>query len=104
LLAVLGVVFELFVVEKQLLACSEHKIGATVGAFQNSIIEIHGRLPCNREHFPIRPCPLKRRVLVGGIPVLFLDTQQGPGPRSETSGTTVFPRIRWGGKNEKAER
>jgi hypothetical protein len=42
---VLGVVFELFVVEKQLLAGGEHKVGSAVSTLQISISEFHGRLP-----------------------------------------------------------
>ena len=45
LLAVLGVVLELLVVEELLLACGENKLGAAVDAFQHSIGEFHGRLP-----------------------------------------------------------
>jgi hypothetical protein len=45
LLAVLGVVFELFVVKEKLLACGEHKFSAAVTALQNPIDEFHGRLP-----------------------------------------------------------
>jgi hypothetical protein len=45
LLAVLGVVFELFIVEEDLLAGSKHKLGAAVAALQDSIGEFHVRLP-----------------------------------------------------------
>lgn len=48
LFATLGVVFELFVVEKELLARRENEIGAAVYALQYAILEFHGRLP-NRE-------------------------------------------------------
>jgi hypothetical protein len=41
----LGVVLELLIVEEELLACSENKLGAAVNAFQDSIGEFHGRLP-----------------------------------------------------------
>jgi len=40
-----GVVLELFVVEKQLLTCGEHKLCAAVAALQNSVNEFHGRFP-----------------------------------------------------------
>jgi len=41
----LGVVLELLVVEEELLACCENKLGAAVNALQDSIGEFHGRLP-----------------------------------------------------------
>jgi hypothetical protein len=43
--AALGVVFELFVLEKDLFACGEDKFGAAVNAREYSIFEFHGRLP-----------------------------------------------------------
>jgi len=45
LLAALGVVFELFIVEEDLLARSKNELGAAVNARQCSIGEFHGRLP-----------------------------------------------------------
>jgi len=45
LFAALGVVFELFVVEEDLLASSEDKFCAAVNARKYSISEFHGRLP-----------------------------------------------------------
>jgi hypothetical protein len=42
---VLGVVLELLVLKKDLLARGKHKLGAAIGALQDSIGEIHGRLP-----------------------------------------------------------
>jgi hypothetical protein len=45
LLAVLGVVLELLIVEKYLLARCENKLRAAVHTLQNSITEFHGRLP-----------------------------------------------------------
>jgi hypothetical protein len=41
----LRVVPELFIVEKQLLAGREDKLGAAIVALQNSVDEFHGRLP-----------------------------------------------------------
>jgi hypothetical protein len=41
----LGVVLELLIVEEELLACREHKLGAAVDTLQDSIGEFHGRLP-----------------------------------------------------------
>jgi hypothetical protein len=45
LLAALGIVFELLVVEKDLLASREDELGAAVNALEDSICEFHGRLP-----------------------------------------------------------
>jgi hypothetical protein len=50
LLAVLGVVLELFVVEKKLLTRGEHELCAAIGAFQHSVDEFHGRLPKNKDY------------------------------------------------------
>jgi hypothetical protein len=44
LLAVFGVVFELFIVEKELLAGRKNELGAAVDTLQNSIGEFHGQL------------------------------------------------------------
>jgi hypothetical protein len=41
----LGIIFELLVVEEQLLARGENKLGAAVNTLQHSIGEFHGRLP-----------------------------------------------------------
>ncbi len=41
----LRVVLELLIVEEELLARGEHKLGAAVNALQDSIGEFHGRLP-----------------------------------------------------------
>jgi hypothetical protein len=41
----LGVVFELLIVEEQLLARRENELGAAIVALQHSIDEFHGRLP-----------------------------------------------------------
>jgi len=49
LLAVLGVVLKLLVVEKQLLTRGEHKLGAAVSTLQYSVNKFHGRLPQSRE-------------------------------------------------------
>ena len=49
LLAMLGVVFELFVVEEELLAGCKNKLGAAVDALQDSVRIFHGRLPQDRE-------------------------------------------------------
>jgi hypothetical protein len=44
LLAVFGVVFELFIVEKELLAGRKNELGPAVDTLQNSIGEFHGQL------------------------------------------------------------
>jgi len=48
LLAALRVVFEIFIVKKQLLACGEYKLSSAIGAFEHAVDEFHGRLPQNR--------------------------------------------------------
>jgi hypothetical protein len=42
---VLGVVLELFVVEKKLLTRGEHKLRAAIVALQHSVDKFHGRFP-----------------------------------------------------------
>jgi hypothetical protein len=48
LFAVLGVVLELFVAEKELLARGEDKLSSAVYALQFSIRKFHGRFPGGR--------------------------------------------------------
>jgi hypothetical protein len=45
LLAALGVIRKLLVVEENLLACREDKLGSAVDTLQYAIGEFHGRLP-----------------------------------------------------------
>jgi hypothetical protein len=45
LLAVLGIVLELFIVEEELLARGEHEVNAAVSALQDSVDKFHGRFP-----------------------------------------------------------
>lgn len=45
LFAMLGIVFELFVVKEELLAGCKNKLGAAITAFQDSVRKLHGRLP-----------------------------------------------------------
>jgi hypothetical protein len=45
LLTMLGIVFELFVVEEKLLACSKYEFCTAIATFQNSVRKLHGRLP-----------------------------------------------------------
>jgi hypothetical protein len=55
LLASLGVVLELLVVEKQLLARGEYKFFAAINALQDSIRKFHGRLPRTQGNDMNRP-------------------------------------------------
>jgi hypothetical protein len=55
LLATLGVVLELLVVEKQLLARGEHKFFAAINALEGSIGKFHGRLPRTQGNVLNRP-------------------------------------------------
>jgi hypothetical protein len=41
----------LFVVEEELLAGSEYKLGAAIAALQDSVGKFHGRLPHRRKTF-----------------------------------------------------
>jgi hypothetical protein len=45
LLAALGVVLEVFVVEEQLLTCGKDKFRTAVNTLENLIRKFHGRLP-----------------------------------------------------------
>jgi hypothetical protein len=73
----LRVILELFIVEEELLACSENKLGAAVNAFQHPIGEFHGRLP-SQGLTPNRPW-LCRNLPVP-VPCIFGRALQGPGP------------------------
>jgi hypothetical protein len=74
----LGVVLELFIVEEELLACSEHKLGAAVDTLQGSIGEFHGRLPSQG----LAPkSAMAQLVLAGrGSLISFVVHYKGPGP------------------------
>ena len=79
LLAVLGVVLKLFVVEKQLLTRGEHKLNPAVRTLQHSVDKFHGRLPQSREErsnsaMNLRAC--RSRLLFFASP----SNKQGPGP------------------------
>jgi hypothetical protein len=45
LLATLGVVLKLFIVEEKLLASGENEFIAAIYTFEDSILKVHGRLP-----------------------------------------------------------
>lgn len=49
LLAALGIVLEILIVEKELLTRGEDEFRAAIDAFQYLIREFHGRLPRRRE-------------------------------------------------------
>src|SRR6185437_8950909 len=81
----LGVVLELLIVKKQLLARGEHELRPAVIAFQDSIKKFHGRLPRNREDdrnghdlgslpvpFPClsRTCTIRARAAANGAAIL----------------------------------
>jgi hypothetical protein len=75
----LGVVLELFIVEEELLACSEHKLGAAVDAFQHSIGEIHGRLPS--QGLSPKSAMAQLGLAGRGSLISFVVHYKGPGPR-----------------------
>lgn len=56
LLAALGIVLELFVVEKNLLSCGEDKLSAAVDTCEDAIGKFHGRLPRSKDSSRNRPC------------------------------------------------
>jgi hypothetical protein len=76
----LGIVGELFVVKKKLFACSEDELGAAINALQNSIGELHGRLPQEREISQKSAMyqPTCRSVSLSSYSL----AQQGPGPQT----------------------
>ena len=78
LLAVFGVVLELFIVEKELLAGRKNKLGAAVDTLQDSIGEFHGRLAS--QGITPKSATARSRTCRSRFPVLFLVAQQGPGP------------------------
>ena len=97
LLTTLGVVFELFVVEKELLACCEDEIGAAVYTFQYAILEFHGRLPNRRWTDPAAA----KRTLPSRFPV-FVCCKQGA--RAATNGAAMNRLPKHSGKTERCHR
>jgi len=79
LLAVFGVVFELFIVEKELLAGRKNELGAAIDTFQDSISEFHGQLAS--QGITPKSATARLGTCRSRFPVLFLVAQQGPGPR-----------------------
>jgi hypothetical protein len=79
LLAVFGVVFELFIVKKKLLAGRKNELGAAIDARQDSIGEFHGRLAS--QGITPKSVTARSRTCRSRFPVFFQVVQQGPGPR-----------------------
>jgi len=77
LLAALGVVLKLFVVEEDLLARRKNELRAAVYARQNSISEFHWPASLNRESHRNRP--LDSAAGPGSL-IPFVIPPQGPGP------------------------
>jgi hypothetical protein len=76
LLASLGVVLELLVVKKQLLACGENKFFAAINTLQDSIGKFHRRLPRTQVNALNRP---SNPILLFPFPVSFVFPNTGPG-------------------------
>lgn len=76
LLAMLRVVFKLFVVEKDLLACRKNKLGAAVNACEDSIGEFHCRLPAQG----LTPKSATALKELAGPGSLFLFVMHNKGP------------------------
>jgi hypothetical protein len=76
---VFGVVFELFIVEKELLAGRKNELGAAVDALQDSIGEFHGQLAS--QGITPKSTTAQLGTCRSRFPVLFLVAQQEPGPR-----------------------
>lgn len=80
LFAMLGVVFELFIVEEDLLAGGKNKFGAAVAALQDSIGEFHDRLPQNRDEAPKSAMAQEKRAGRGSL-FAFVILNKGPDRR-----------------------
>ena len=91
LLAALGVISEFLVVEKKLLACSEHKISSAIDALENLILEFHGRLPRSREGCRVRP---QLGMSAGPDPCLQTSVNnEGPGRKKSAARSFLNLRI-----------
>jgi len=88
----LGVVLELLIVEEELLACCEHKLGAAVNAFQHSIGEFHGRLPS--QGLPPKSAMALQETCRSRFPEFVRRALQGPGPHLKQGGIRTFARMR----------
>ena len=92
LLAALGVVFEILIVEEELLACGEDEFGAAVNTLEYLVREFHGRLPRSRE-----PAEIGHDLRCAGPVSLssYVVQQLGPGPRLRIGGfLNLSPEIR----------
>jgi hypothetical protein len=87
---VLGVVLELFVVEEQLLACCENKLGAAVNTLEDSIGEFHGRLPSQGS--PPKSAVTQQELAGPGSLSSFVVHFKGPGPHQKQGGIRTFAR------------
>jgi hypothetical protein len=87
----LGVVFELFIVEEELLACCENKLGAAVNAFQDSIGEFHGRLPS--QGLPPKSAMTQQELAGPGSLMSFVVHYKGPGPHLKQGGILTLARM-----------
>jgi hypothetical protein len=87
---VLGVVLELLVVEEELLACREYKLGAAVNTFEDSIGEFHGRLP-SQGLSPKSAMALQELAGSGSL-ISFVVHFKGPGPHQKQGGIRTFAR------------
>jgi hypothetical protein len=86
----LGVVLELFVVEEQLLACCENKLGAAVNALEDSIGEFHGRLPSQGR--PPKSAMTQQELAGPGSLSSFVVHSKGPGPHQKQGGIRTSTR------------
>jgi hypothetical protein len=75
---VLGIVFELFVVEEDLLASGKYELGAAVNALEDSIGEFHGRLPS--QGLPPKSAIALQELAGPGSLSSFVLHYKGPGP------------------------
>jgi hypothetical protein len=90
LLAALGIVLELFVVEEELLACRKNELGAAVDALEYSIGEFHGRLPQSRDVHRNRP--LGERLAGPGSLFSFVLQNKSPGRLKRGAASTMSAR------------
>jgi hypothetical protein len=90
LLAVLGIVLELFIVEKDLLARCKHKLGAAVYTLEDSIGEFHGRLPS--QVLPPKSAMALQELAGPGSLSSFVLQCKGPGPHQKQRGIRTLTR------------
>jgi len=89
LFAVLGIVFELLVVKKQLLARGEHKLDSAVMTLQNSVDEFHGRLPQSRN--PFSKSAMSMKAGPESLSLNVLQNNKGPGRHKNRAANTIMP-------------